>query len=70
MGLRVSEIINLIIRDIDSGNMQVFIERGKGKKDRYVNLPESVLGQLRIYYKAYKPKDIVMQLIYWRAERI
>ena len=34
MGLRVSEIINLKITDIDSKNMQAFIERAKGKKDR------------------------------------
>lgn len=61
MGLRVSEIINLKIRDIDSGNMQVFIERGKGKKDRYVNLPESILEQLRIYYKTYKPKIFLFE---------
>lgn len=55
MGLRVSEIINLKIKDIDSKNMQVLIERGKGKKDRYVNLPHSILEQLRMYYKIYKP---------------
>lgn len=55
MGLRVSEIINLKITDIDSKNMQVLIERGKGKKDRYVNLPHSILEQLRMYYKIYKP---------------
>lgn len=55
MGLRVSEIINLKIADIDSKNMQVLIERGKGKKDRYVNLPHSILEQLRMYYKEYKP---------------
>ena len=56
MGLRLSEIINLKITDIDSNNMQVFIEKGKGKKDRYVNLPQSVLKQLRAYYKEYHPK--------------
>jgi len=56
MGLRVSEIVNLKITDIDSGNMQVFIERAKGKKDRYVNLPQNILEQLREYYKQYKPK--------------
>lgn len=56
MGLRVSEIVNLKIKDIDSNNMQVLIARSKGKKDRYVNLPESVLAELRIYYKAYQPK--------------
>ena len=61
MGLRVSEIINIKIEDIDSQNMQVFIERGKGKKDRYVNLPQSVLQQLRIYYKEYRPKKYLFE---------
>ena len=56
MGLRVSEIVNLKIIDIDSKNKTVFVERAKGKKDRYVNLPESVLAQLRDYYLEYKPK--------------
>jgi site-specific recombinase XerD len=56
LGLRVSEIVNLKIKDIDSKAMQVFIERTKGKKDRYVNLPESILPQLRAYFTEYKPK--------------
>lgn len=61
MGLRVSEITNLKIVDIDSKNMQVFIERAKGKKDRYVNLPESILEQLRVYFKEYKPKKYLFE---------
>ncbi len=56
MGLRVSEIVGLKLTHIDSGNMQVLIERGKGKKDRYVNLPETILVQLRAYCMQYKPK--------------
>jgi integrase/recombinase XerD len=61
MGLRVSEIVNLKITDIDSKNMQVFIERGKGKKDRYVNLPQTLLDQLRAYFAAYKPKKYLFE---------
>ncbi|WP_300569116.1 site-specific integrase [Flavobacterium sp.] len=61
MGLRLSEILNLKIADIDSKTMQVFIERGKGKKDRYVNLPESILEQLRTYYIEYKPKKYLFE---------
>ncbi|PVX49817.1 site-specific recombinase XerD [Balneicella halophila] len=57
MGLRVSEVVNLKIHHIDSSRMQVLIGGAKGKKDRYVNLPESVLGLLREYYLEYKPKD-------------
>ncbi|MFN8309792.1 MAG: tyrosine-type recombinase/integrase [Chitinophagales bacterium] len=56
MGLRVSEIVNLKVTDIDSNNMTVFIERAKGKKDRYVNLPSSILSQLRTYFKEYRPE--------------
>jgi len=56
MGLRVSEILNLKVSNVDSQTMRVHIERGKGKKDRYVNLPESILEQLRAYYLEYKPK--------------
>ena len=56
MGLRVSEIVNLKVRDIDSTRMQVLIEAAKGKKDRYVNLPESILEPLRLYYHNYRPR--------------
>jgi len=35
-GLRVSEVVNLKIKDVDSERMQLFIEKAKGKKDRYV----------------------------------
>ena len=41
MGLRVSEIVNLKITNIDSGRMLVHLEAAKGKKDRYVTLPSS-----------------------------
>ena len=61
MGLRVSEIVGLKVQHIDSGNMQVVIVRGKGKKDRYVNLPESILAQLRMYYKEYQPKEYLFE---------
>ncbi len=56
MGLQVSEVVNLKITDIDSKQMLVLLERAKGKKDRYVNLPKSILTQLRVYFLEYKPK--------------
>lgn len=61
MGLRVSEVVNLRVHDVDSGRMQVLIHRGKGKKDRYVVLPESVLQELRGYYARYKPKEFLFE---------
>ena len=54
-GLRVSEVANLKIADIDSKRMQIFIERAKGKKDRYVNLSPLLLDILRMYIGSYKP---------------
>ncbi|MBS1615519.1 MAG: tyrosine-type recombinase/integrase [Bacteroidetes bacterium] len=56
MGLRVSEVVHLKITDIDGARRQVLLEAAKGKKDRYVNLPESILTELREYYQQYKPK--------------
>jgi len=55
-GLRVSEIVNLKLVHIDSRRMQIFIERSKGKKDRYVNLSPVLLDILRKYIKEYEPR--------------
>ncbi|MEO6405854.1 MAG: tyrosine-type recombinase/integrase [Ferruginibacter sp.] len=57
-GLRVSEVVNLKIADIDSGRMQIFISRAKGKKDRYVNLSLVLLDILRSYISSYKPVPV------------
>ncbi|MEP6793924.1 MAG: tyrosine-type recombinase/integrase [Saprospiraceae bacterium] len=54
-GLRVSEVVRIKVRDIDSERMQVFIERSKGKKDRYVTLSPVLLDILRQYVRLYKP---------------
>lgn len=61
MGLRVSEVVNIKITDIDSNRMQVLVEAAKGKKDRYVNLPESILTELRDYYKSFKPQKYLFE---------
>ncbi|MCZ2355984.1 MAG: site-specific integrase [Bacteroidia bacterium] len=61
MGLRVSEIVNLKIEDIDSNRMIVLIKNAKGKKDRIVKLPESILQELRTYYKNYLPKKYLFE---------
>jgi integrase/recombinase XerD len=55
-GLRVSEVVNLKIADIDSVRMQIFVGRAKGKKDRYVGLSILLLDILRQYIKYYRPK--------------
>ena len=57
VGLRVSEITNLKIEDIDSKRMLIYIKNGKGRKDRIVPLSEKVLNLLRDYFIQYKPKE-------------
>lgn len=60
-GLRVSELVNLRVRDIDSGRMLIHIHEGKGGKDRMVQLSEVLLETLRAYYKQYKPADYLFE---------
>lgn len=56
-GLRLSELINVKLTDIDSGRMQIRIEQAKGKKDRYSLLSVRFLEVLREYFTFYKPKE-------------
>lgn len=55
-GLRVSEVVSLQIKDIDSDRMQIFVQNAKGKKDRYVMLSPVLLDILRSYLKDYRPR--------------
>jgi integrase/recombinase XerD len=52
-GLRVGEVTRLKVRDIDGERMQVFIERSKGKKDRYVTLSPVLKDILDHYIRIY-----------------
>lgn len=60
-GLRLGELLNLKIGDIDSQRLKIHIRQAKGKKDRYVVLSEKLLDLLRSYYKEYKPKDFLIE---------
>ncbi len=55
-GLRISEIANLKINNIDSEQMCIQIEQGKGHKDRYALLSPKLLSELRRYWKVYHPQ--------------
>ena len=54
-GLRVSEVVRLKPHHIESERMMIRVEQGKGKKDRYTILPQSLLDQLKTYWKACRP---------------
>jgi site-specific recombinase XerD len=54
-GLRVSEVVNLKIADIDSKRMMIRVQQGKGRRDRYTILSKRLLSELRIYWRKYRP---------------
>ena len=60
-GLRRSELLNLKITDIDSSRMLILVRDAKGNKDRYTLLSETILKDLRVYYKQWKPKTFLFE---------
>ena len=56
-GLRRSEGVSLQVTDIDSERMMLLVRQGKGAKDRYVPLPESILDMLRSHWTSHRHPD-------------
>lgn len=56
-GLRVSEVINLKLTDIDSNRMLIHVKNAKGRKDRLVPLSPTILKLLRNYFREFKPRE-------------
>ena len=56
-GLRVGEVVRLKPRHIISSRMLIFIEGGKGVKDRYTLLSQTLLENLRHYWQGYRPSQ-------------
>lgn len=56
-GLRVSEVVNLKIKDIDSSRNVIHIKNAKGRKDRIVPLSDTLLKVLRDYFREYRPEE-------------
>jgi site-specific recombinase XerD len=54
-GLRVSEVVALTVKDIDSTRMVIHIRQAKGRKGRYVMLSEQLLAILRDYWRRARP---------------
>jgi integrase/recombinase XerD len=55
-GLRLLELIHLQPKDIDSATMRIRVREGKGGKDRYVVLSETLLEVLRQYFLKFRPE--------------
>jgi len=48
-GMRVSELVNLKIKDLDFGEKTGYIRQAKGKKDRIFNIPDQLFNKLKKY---------------------
>ena len=55
-GLRLSEVVHLLITDIDVDRKVIRVHQGKGRKDRYVMLSTRLVKVLAIYREAVRPQ--------------
>lgn len=69
-GLRLAEVANLKVSDIDSKRMQIFVRQGKGGKDRYTILSKKALEALREYYRIYRPEEWLFYPRYYKDKHI
>ncbi len=60
-GLRVSEVINLKINDIDLNRKSIHIKGAKGKKDRITIISETVLNNIDKYLQEWQPLEYVFE---------
>ena len=59
--LRVSEVINMKISDIDSRNNKINIRCAKGRIDRFIPLSDKLLLALKNYWKIYKTSKYLFE---------
>lgn len=55
--LRVSEVCNLRIEDIDTERMMILIRDSKGSKDRYVPISQHLVDLFILYCEEFDPKE-------------
>jgi integrase/recombinase XerD len=60
-GLRISEVVNLQVSDIDSERMVIRIRKAKRNKDRYTILSPVLLQMLRHWWVAARPVSYLYQ---------
>ncbi len=60
-GLRISELLNLKLNDIDIERRVITIKGGKGKKDRIVMLSEKLIPVLKQYIQKYQPTEYLVE---------
>lgn len=54
LGLRISEALNMTVNDIDREHHRIHVRLGKGKKDRYVKMPDATYQVLREFWATHR----------------
>lgn len=60
-GLRISEVVNLKVTDIDSKRMVINVVQGKGNKDRVAKLSPVLLASLRDWYRYAQSHNLMLK---------
>ncbi|MGY5353668.1 tyrosine-type recombinase/integrase [Wenyingzhuangia sp. IMCC45467] len=60
-GLRIGELINLKLRDLDLQRQVLKVQIGKGRKDRYVPIANVMMPLLNNYLTTYEPKIYLIE---------
>jgi site-specific recombinase XerD len=58
-GIRLSELVNLRVEDVDLEHRNLTVRQGKGKKDRQIPLVDDVLKALRNYVR-YRNTELIL----------
>jgi site-specific recombinase XerD len=59
--VRVSELINIRVSNIDLDGCKIFIDSGKGDKDRYILFPSSFRLALKSFLNAHQDNDYLFE---------
>ncbi|MDP7247902.1 MAG: tyrosine-type recombinase/integrase [Candidatus Peribacteraceae bacterium] len=60
-GLRVSEVVNLKVGDVDIDSLTLHIKKSKGGKDRITVLPEGIVSDLKSFVAGKSASDLLFE---------
>jgi len=66
-GLRIGESLKLELNHIDLERRLLHVKAGKGRKDRFIPLSQTMVGLLKKYYAQYRPVKLVFEGVYKKA---
>jgi site-specific recombinase XerD len=60
-GLRISEVVNMRVKDIDIAELAIHIKEAKGKKDRITVFPEKIVADIKNLIAGKRKNDFVFE---------